>query len=89
MCFLLVSLKKWFRAFYLVNVHSSGVPVLRPSVSVGGYLETSARLTTDSCTPSSVLSRSCVHTRVYADLCLIGVRGEEAAEHLREVVCGW
>lgn len=26
--------------------------------------------------------------RVYADLCSIGVRGEEAAEHLREVVSG-
>ena len=27
--------------------------------------------------------------RVYADLRPVGVRGEEAAEHLREVVCGW
>ena len=26
--------------------------------------------------------------RVYADLRPVGVRGEEAAEHLREVVCG-
>ena len=85
----LVSLKKLFRAFYLVKVHSSRVPVLRSSVNVGGYLETPARLTTDSSSPSSALSGSRVHTRVYEDLRLIGVRGNAAAEHLREVVCGW
>ena len=83
----LVSLKKLFRAFYLVKVHSSGMPMLRSSVNVGGCLETPARPANDSRSPSSALSGSGVQ-HVFADLRRVGVRGEEAAEHLREVVCG-
>lgn len=72
----------------MVKVPLSGVSVLYSSVRVGGHLESPARLKTDRSSPSSALSGGRVHARVYADLCPVDVRGEEATKHLREVVCG-